>query len=835
MEGWVKSEVAIQSRASWSSLLSKLQDDDDQYVDCSIEELLKASLEKAEQILTSQHQHTIRLAMQRLEASSAHSSEIARLSQENETLRTQLASFAGSGDAAAGSAASTDDTCMMVAASSSDQVLRMTGQASRRRKRPHAVSIVENDRGLEASTSSNNLTAMMPQLLEGKPVRPESHGSLPVPPPNCPPSLPGEMDPEPLDGDYGQASNQVAFESVEEDVVGQTLSINRPAMVSFQVQDSSGRDSMVIDSKDPFQLLEVWQHHGYNAKQSERGTASPLHLKMRRAHTYAKLGFEEEASEQFPEASQVIGELAGAGRMSKFIVHPYDPKRSIWDFSSLFLVLWDMVMIPLGLFELPETTFLVFMAWMTRLFWSMDMPISFVSGYVTADGNIELRFSRISRKYMRTWFALDVLVVGVDWLELFLSTAGDALGFARFGKASRVFRILRMVRLLRLARMTEVVALLTERTNSERMVIVIDIVKLMTIMVATGHLIACLWYAIANAEGASESWLTSYEFRERPLDIRYTMSLRWSISQFSGGMDEVTPKCLPEHVYAIFISVVAFWSGAVFLSILTSSMTQWYIIGSQQAQQLTVLRRYLSMNGISKKLALRVQRNAQHAVAEQTRAMPEAAVHLITKVSEPLKIELHFEMYAPNLSVHQFFHRYIEECPHVMRKVCHSAMQMSAVSLGDIIFNVGESPSQPKMYIVSRGKLSYTAALSGETTAVEVGQWVSEPTLWVQWVHRGTLSAMADCRLFSLLAGEFQTIVGHFEHVGFDPRIYAQAFVECLNDADIDVTDLQMDTMSEKLKRNSARWGEVSSSVGTGSFMRRFPRKSRASEESVLS
>merc|ERR1719324_249054 len=106
------------------------------------------------------------------------------------------------------------------------------------------------------------------------------------------------------------------------------------------------------------------------------------------------------------------------------------------------------------------------------------------------------------------------------------------------------------------------------------------------------------------------------------------MSLRWAISQYAGGMDEITPHSMGENIYAIFCYLGAFWSGAVFLSILTSSMTQWYIIGSQQSQQLTTLRRYLSQNGISKKLALRVQRNAQHSIAEQQRTMPEQAVSL---------------------------------------------------------------------------------------------------------------------------------------------------------------------------------------------------------------
>merc|ERR1740130_1718292 len=102
-------------------------------------------------------------------------------------------------------------------------------------------------------------------------------------------------------------------------------------------------------------------------------------------------------------------------------------------------------------------------------------------------------------------------------------------------------------------------------------------------------------------------------------------------------------------MYAIVVYLMAFWSGAVFIGILTSSMTQWYLEGSQMAQQQVQLRRYLSQNGISKNLALRVRRNAQHSLAEAVKTTPEESVELMKQVSEPLHVELHFEMYSPTI------------------------------------------------------------------------------------------------------------------------------------------------------------------------------------------
>jgi hypothetical protein len=484
--------------------------------------------------------------------------------------------------------------------------------------------------------------------------------------------------------------------------------------------------------------------------------------------------------------------LESNSQMQRFVIHPYNPIRGAWDVGSLFLVIYDMVMIPMGFFELPETTPIVFMTWTTRLFWSLDMPMSFLTGFITVEGNIDLRPRSILRRYMRSWFGLDALVVGVDWLELLASAAAESLGFARFTKASRVFRILRMIRLLRLARMTEVLTFLTERVDSEKLVIAIDVLKLLILMLGVGHLVACLFYAVGNSAGNNQNWLDQEGYKDASYEAKYLMSLRWSMSQFSGGMDEVVPYSIMENLFALIVFLISFWSGAVFISILTSSMTQWYMLGSQIQQQLTTLRRYLSQNGISKKLALRVQRNAQHSLAEQQRTMPEEAVQLIHQVSEPLRVELHFEMFSPVLSIHPFLHTYMEECPHVARKICHLAMKRADSSPGDIIFSVGEIPAKPKMFLIGDGHLEYKG-FDGLGVNLEGGEWVAEACLWVKWTHRGTLRAISDARIFTIDAKEFQTICGQFEHIGgFDPRTYAAAFADNLNLMS-ETTDLHVD------------------------------------------
>jgi len=371
--------------------------------------------------------------------------------------------------------------------------------------------------------------------------------------------------------------------------------------------------------------------------------------------------------------------------------------------------------------------------------------------------------------------------------------------------------------------MGDIINVLLEQFSSARVRMLSHIVKLCMTMLAAGHFLACLWYGCGTLN-KDMSWLQEYGYEDQPLFDRYIMSYRWAIAQFGGGMDEVHPRSLEEGVYALVAYISAFWSGAVFISMLTSSMTQLCIDGSHQNVQLNVLRQYLEQHGISKNLALRLNRNANHALIERRKIIPEDAVEVVALISEPLRVELRFEIYSPPLCVHPFFMSYISECPNVMKKVCHSAMSMCLVSAGDTVFFAGESPASPKLYFVNRGIMQYVTA-SASPTLVSEGTWLCEASLWTAWTHRGNLSALQDCRLYTLDALEFQAIATQFEHGDFDPGKYAEKYVEALNQADPEeVCDIfaPQEAMSQGISEARCSTTSVQEGSGTGPFPRRM-------------
>merc|ERR1719235_1420535 len=104
-------------------------------------------------------------------------------------------------------------------------------------------------------------------------------------------------------------------------------------------------------------------------------------------------------------------------------------------------------MIPMQFFSMEDTPFLIGMDWTTRVFWTMDMGWSCCTGVVLPDGSVEYNKYGILRRYFRSWFALDIFIVGSDWAGVALaSSAGEGMGLSRLARISRVARVVRLLR-----------------------------------------------------------------------------------------------------------------------------------------------------------------------------------------------------------------------------------------------------------------------------------------------------------------------------------------------------------------------------------------------------
>ena len=169
--------------------------------------------------------------------------------------------------------------------------------------------------------------------------------------------------------------------------------------------------------------------------------------------------------------------------------------------------------------------------------------------------------ARIARRYLRTWFVID-LVSSVPF---------DALGMIPSATYLRRFKPLRLVRLLKLARVAKLKRILA-RWEAYAVFAVsyatLSVLKLSAMLAVFAHWSACLWGLAANPSFVGEdAWSWIRKRRRYMVDDRgkptfkagnafhkYAASLYFSIYTLTSiGYGDVSAQNLGEYIVATFL------------------------------------------------------------------------------------------------------------------------------------------------------------------------------------------------------------------------------------------------------------------------------------------
>jgi hypothetical protein len=230
----------------------------------------------------------------------------------------------------------------------------------------------------------------------------------------------------------------------------------------------------------------------------------------------------------------------------------------------------------------------------------------------------------------------------------------------------------------------------------------------------------------------------------------------------------------------------AFFVATCFVANLTSSLTRLDSLTRHQSNHQRVLRNFLREKKVSPGLSARIQHNAKLALQVQQKNILEAEVELLGLISEPLRIEVHSEMYIQTLVKHPFFDVLNRNQAQVFRKLCHRAVSSMAIAQNQTIFSRGEQPTVPSMLFLTQGTMSYS--INGVTWEhVERDTWIAEHVLWTSWIFHGTLVAKTECQVTMVHAERFQELM--LEQPldvaeGVDARDYAKEFMKKLRDTE---------------------------------------------------
>mmetsp|Transcript_112237 Transcript_112237/g.250753 ORF Transcript_112237/g.250753 Transcript_112237/m.250753 type:complete len:578 (-) Transcript_112237:68-1801(-) len=497
-----------------------------------------------------------------------------------------------------------------------------------------------------------------------------------------------------------------------------------------------------------------------------------------------------------------------------------------WGTVGALLIAYDVLMVPMIAFKMEASSFSLPMAWITAVFWTLDMALQLITGFHT-EGVVEMRLRHIRKRYLSTWFIPDFLVLLVDWVGICAGFGGQAsnesTGILRIGKSSRLLkplRFLRFVRLMRVAKVTETLDNRMQHIHSAYLALLMKVSWNAFKILVINHYIACAWYLIATEnEPDPPTWITRYVQDDGNCDFWdcYTRALHWSLTQVTPATQNIGPVNPQERFFAIGVVLFGLITFSSFLGSLTTTMNQLRYVHNERNMEKIKIQEYLGRKRVSLDLSARIWHFFKQKYDIRKRHSHLADILFFAELPVSLRMELHTQIYGQTLLSHQAFYRYALMRPSSLSSVCHAAMRDLFYKPQQDIFLDGRSATD--VFFVMSGLLNYHSRFfDGERPVLET-HCISEPVLWIRWTHRGWLVADTSCELVAMEATKFHSVVS--EHAEFGDislrclRRYAIFFQEAALTAEEQsqhggiLTDLPADAaVTEEL--TSRAFGDIS-------------------------
>eukprot|EP00929_Paragymnodinium_shiwhaense_P079305 TRINITY_DN41281_c0_g1_i2.p1 TRINITY_DN41281_c0_g1~~TRINITY_DN41281_c0_g1_i2.p1 ORF type:complete len:805 (-),score=152.68 TRINITY_DN41281_c0_g1_i2:249-2663(-) len=468
--------------------------------------------------------------------------------------------------------------------------------------------------------------------------------------------------------------------------------------------------------------------------------------------------------------------------------------RLAWDACGGILIGYDLLVIPFSQAFKPDPTPVSQVIDMIALvFWTLDMLQAPFLGFY-AKGKYIDRHKLILLNYLRTWFIVDLIVVGPEWLTIILGSGGDMFGgLGRMLKSARAVRVLRLLRLLKLQRLMNS---LYDMLESEYAFTIVNLAKLLVFVALLNHVIACLWYLTGrlNNESGIRNWTQIGDVGKEDTLYVYTTALHWSLTQFTPASMEISARNTTERIFSIIVLFFAMVAFSSIVASITGTMTSLRNLKGDDMKQFWLLRRYLRQRNVSPELAARIFRFLEYQSESQTSMVQASSLKVLTGLSEELMIELTHSMFAPFVVGHPFFSLLNGQMETIMFRLCGTCLKTLVAAEGDVLFNSGDEAR--RMYFIKNGRSRYLRMCPDMEEpeeiepAPQVKEWVGEATLWTDWRHRGNFAASTALDLIVLTPQQFSDVMSRHLRPWTFAKQYGKLYIRYMNDNIDSVYDL---------------------------------------------
>ncbi|CAE7222344.1 unc-103 [Symbiodinium necroappetens] len=250
-----------------------------------------------------------------------------------------------------------------------------------------------------------------------------------------------------------------------------------------------------------------------------------------------------------------------------YVINPESNRcLMVWQMVTTIAMVFVALITPLqvGLFEMQVDLLLAVSLCIDVIFLA-DMILQFFTMYPkrTARGvQWEHSLGKISRHYMKTWFALDfITLIPWDVISLIIPGANNLKEF----KGIKIMRALRLLKLMRIFRTSKVIHKLEIALSIPYQQMAL--IKFLLVLMLVCHWLSCLWaMTLGMAEDAHPQWIddiatSDAEFgintKASPVRIYVAAFYFCSYTMTSVGYGDIGPQNIMERMVCIAIVLIA--------------------------------------------------------------------------------------------------------------------------------------------------------------------------------------------------------------------------------------------------------------------------------------
>ncbi|CAH1998838.1 unnamed protein product [Acanthoscelides obtectus] len=313
-------------------------------------------------------------------------------------------------------------------------------------------------------------------------------------------------------------------------------------------------------------------------------------------------------------------------RIHNYTILHYSPFKAVWDWIILILVIYTAIFTPyVAAFLLSEPDFntrknkkysedpIVIIDLIVDVTFIVDILINFRTTYVAGNDEIVSDPVRIAYHYLKGWFLID-LVAAVPFDLLFFGTDTD--------ETTTLIGLLKTARLLRLVRVARKIDRYSEYGAAV-------LLLLMATFALIAHWMACIWYAIGNAERpllhGPIGWLdTLAQDTHQPygpnntggpsIRSRYVTALYFTFTSLTSvGFGNVAPNTDAEKIFTICVMLAGSLMYASIFGNVSAIIQRLYSGTARYHTQMLRVREFIRFHQIPNPLRQRLEEYFQHA------------------------------------------------------------------------------------------------------------------------------------------------------------------------------------------------------------------------------